>query len=634
MKIFQTKISRHTVTWAICLYLVTTPLSKIPAKSSYNPADPTLCPAKVTIQDACTAHRFTAAELTTKRNQFTISEKALVAQDRCRLWWWASEVHKWNYPPLTEWAENLQDVLMERKDLKETGVILGVSPEAPLPRLDSGVEPVSSCQYASESHGNELAQDLKTLDFRKINPRVLHDMVEHCLAFEVASSLGKRMMGSVIESYVMPIGDINFVILGELKFQPVPTIEAGVAGALPKDSISYRTVGTCEVSQNPKECVEGMIRTGGAEIFPGEDSFRHKVKVAPDRTDVDGLLANRWPGTREVEIGIDPEGHLSFFPIWTKGEAPENWKPGTFQIAVNDGHFALVTEEKQCSKYYLLRPEKLYLRLLAYGETLDKLYTMAQSFEPTDFPAPNNGPPIVVPIEKGCPTQTPYSAWAAETANLALHMVNHMMPFDNLYRATAAERRKWRISGDRLGRMNSNVTSGEWRIAPEESAILPSDPHELQAIQYVLGSRKLDSDILSRQNDIDGTEATEIWYYNKPQPVALGEKDVAKSHIVIHHLKDFNEIYASSVIARLVKVSSRCAAISLQKKEFLTSMYALFNAVPLQAADGTVGKIFMAATYQQIFGQKIPKPQELVDIDIDALTMNRDDFTKHYLPLM
>ncbi len=597
--------------------------------------DPRLCPSRHPVQNACANRSFTLSSLFTQKEGFGLADKGFTKSDRCKMWWWASEVHHWNYPPLTEWAEDAQDALMSSGDPKDASALLGPAPEAPHSKLVSSPEPSSSCEFAMGPQSQDLVDILRTLDFGQLHSRDIRELVDHCIAFEVAATTWKRMEGNVIEAFLLPVGDINIVIFGQTTFKPIETIEAGVAGTVPDGKISYRAIGTCSVGENPKFCVEDFMHADSISPLTSDREFHHEFKVGPYRTDLDGLLDNRWPQTRKVDLRFDENGKLAFYPEWDSDDSSSSFRSHPLRVSLYQGHLALVTNEKQCTEYGATATTEVYLRPLAFGDVLDKLYSKELMYEPKDFPAPNTSKQPDSAVERGCNNSKSYSLWASEEANAALHMAHHNLPFDNLYHAIAADRRLWKVNGDRPGRSRTDAVTGNWRTKPEETALPISDDFETQARNYVQGSRTeaSDSDMLYRLTTIDGVEANEVWYYKKPQAPS-GAIMGTKSHVIIRHLAEFNDIYASSVIGRLVEVYTRCANTSLQKKEFLAAMYSLFNAVPLEGGESVVGKVFMAVTYERIFGHKLNSMHHLSDIDMDALTMTRDDFQNRYLPLL
>lgn len=600
-----------------------------PAPSTENQ----FCPFNKSIEKMCSQEPRDAESLFGDESGVNPWHENYTRVDRCKLWWWADQAQTYRYAPLTEWASYVKDALLEDVERSVIFETVGLAPLPPPAKLNESKRPSSNCKVPTGQQWLFLSEKLRRLNLLQLTPELLNELVQHCLAFPVEASVWKTISTAVISSYVIPLGDLNFVVLAQTHFTlngpPKMNRPENFVAASKEFGVSFTTVGACPVKKDPRNCVEEFIReTKGPAQFAYPNGFTHAMSALPGRADIDSLYSGGGiTGALDIELEITPDGNVHFFH-----ERKDGHKKRVNLAIDEDGLLALETDDRLCD------PESdqgkpLTLRLIAYGERANGLFKELAAYGPHDFPESKRL--AASGVEKGCKSGRSYSEWVAETANAAKHYAYHGMPWDTLYRSTAYQRYKWSLKSKGIPQIRDNLVFGMWRKDAQESPLKYGSKFETQATDFAqIGGdgKRSPASITYRTIVIDDLPATEVWYYSKPLSYWPGQQ--AQGHVVINHLKNFNEIYSRSVIAKLTQLSTTCGTLKDHKRGFLAAMYALFNAAPLQKGSEAVGKAFMAGAYHYLFGYKIRAMKELVDIDVDAQTMSLDNFIKYYLPLI
>lgn len=593
------------------------------------------CPFVANIQNECGKESYTADGLFGPEGGVEAWSKDYSRVDRCKLWWWADHVQTWQYAPLTEWSTYMKDALMENMDRGIIFDTIGLAPVPPYPKLNDKDRPTTSCQVPTGQDWVYLSEKLRRLNLANVTPETLYAFVKGCLAFEVEASVWKRISTTVIASYVLPIGDMNFIILAQTRVtsstNPYKDRPEALREAKQEVGVDFTTVGACPVSKDPRNCVEELIREQGhRSTFGFSKGYVHQFGALPFRPDVDSLYSGGGiDGPLDMEMQVQEDGNTYFFLLH------KNSTRSRVTLALGeDGGLAFNTDERVCDPDNA-EGRKLQLRPIAFADRVKKLYKELAAYGSWDFPETKRN--ATSGIEKGCKSGKSYSEWAAETANAAKHYAYHGMPWDTLFRSTAHQRYKWSLKARGIPQIRDNLVYGLWRKDAQETPLIYGSTFENQAAAFARKSsgnaqEPAPNSITYRTIMIDEIPATEVWYYAKPISFWPGQ-DI-QGRVIINHLKNYNEIYSRSVIAKLTQLSTTCGDLKSHKRGFLAAMYALFNASPLQKGNEIVSKAFMAGAYHHIFGYKIRAMKKLIEIDFDAQTMGLDQFIEKYLPLI
>lgn len=539
----------------------------------------------------------------------------------CQFYWWLKSVENSAYPPLRQWVQLAIDGTLEANSTKAVLVksvydALGPPPVPPRSKLDQLGLPKYACSEIDDAAARRLSEKLRTMNLRRISPALINELTDYCVTFEVAIPAWVRMSASIISAFVLPIGDTNIVFIGRPDFSaPVP-LEYGISS----DKLSFSAAGTCSVTEDPKACIERMLLLKAAPTFGFQKGYKKTVKALPFGTDLDAFHASRSDTPIEFQFEIDGTyGGMSFY----KGDDARGLKKIDLLVTEDSG-IVLLPRSSTCTSSGLI--ETVY-PLLAFPSGVQNLRSLLVKNTPVDFPRSNRLRKTV--SEKGCNNRMKYSDWAAATANAAYHKRAHGMGPHALY-GWIAEQLRW--YGESVGYLKTShdQTQGAWRHQRAETVIPRYDPLERQAINFARTERE--GYMQFRSIAIEGTPATEVWFYAKP--IAVGTKETKEEEfakIVIVHLE--NDVYTKPVIGRLEGLLEGCASPTHQKDEFIAAVFALFNSAPLQQGEEVVGKVFMSVMYQSIFGRKLASGSALVDISLDAMTMTFEDFKKKYSPV-
>jgi hypothetical protein len=544
---------------------------------------------------------------------------------KCKMWWWAEYARAYHYEPLTQWSDNIQDALTQKLDMPSIVATIGYAPLPPRPKINENTPPTSTCSLPKPEQERALIEKLRNLNLRNFSQDMLDTLVAHCFAFEVGTAVWRRIASQVVGSYILTLGDINIIILAKPRFS---MLASAASPSTPGDAISYTAVGACPIDKDPRLCVEEYFINPEATTHYGfPETWVHHMSALPFRTDLQGLFLDGATAPRTIEMVLTANGTIGFL------ELRENAEPKSLPITLYHGQLALQTTESFCDPKATTR-NHLMLRPLALGDRIQKYYRKIAVYQPADFPPADLAKPGMV--ERGCGEPIPVSEWAAKTANALKHVGRLGFPLEAMYRAAANERFKHKIKEG--GWRNSRAQSiyGEWRKSFIDTPILRGESFEKQAVNFVLSNqhRVHDKDVGYRTIEIGGKPATEVWYYYKTVPAWTDDEGEPRASIVVTRLKHHDEVFAKSVIAPLAELENSCAAESIRKQGFLNAMYALFNTAPLQAGNGEVGRVFMAATYENIFGKPLMLMKKFANVELDASTLTADDFAKKYRPLL
>jgi hypothetical protein len=618
---------------------------KVPtvAEIRANPATPdvdapvTICPNKDHIQAICALETYTPEQVFTPNKDFDPFTTSYSAAGRCKLWWWAEYARNFHYAPLSEWAEDVQDSLIEKVSQAQLYDSLGPAPRPPRVKLNENGPPQAACMPPAPNEEARLIDHLRRFNLRSIPQRTLDDLVSHCLAFQVATAAWMAIGTRVVDSYVIPIGDINLLIwarthVGAMNLALGSINETSDAGLSVSDEIRYAAVGVCPVDQDPRVCVENYL----SELPPGanygvygfKQGYDHWLDALPYRTDLDGFYMNRESSPKRIHLVIDKMGYLQF----SRTLDSKNREP--LQITLYDGQFALVSSEPYCDP---LNPERQRLALvpLAMGDGLTDLQENLGAYTASDFPESSHRP--VGMMQKGCGKPVSYSDWAAQTANALNHIAHHGVSIDVLYKTAAAERYRRRLKNEGLREVSNDLVYGKWRSTFTDTVLI-NEPDEKRGVRFVLDSdgngHTEGREDASRVLYVDQVPATQVWYHYRSVPIWPNAKDNIRAHILVSHLKSFDSLYTTSAMARFNKVASQCASEADQKRVFMEATYALLNAAPLEAGNGPVAKVFIAALYENLFGKKIDAMSSMDKIDLDAWMMPQAEFIDKYLSMI
>jgi len=594
--------------------------------SSSDPSQPVpVCPAKDEVASLCGIESVTAEHLFGEHAMDPWSA-TYEREDRCRLWWWAHQVDQWRYAPLTEWASLLKDGLMENVEGKKLFKILEYAPVPPRKSLNAHERPMATCEPLSGREQKALSAKLQKLNLKNLSGPLIKELVNHCLAFEVETAIWKRISTRIVSSYIIPVGDIYFMVVAyPALLLPQTQRKLASVGNAPEAGMAYSTVGQCPISKNPRYCVEEYLGDGADNInFGFPRGFTHDLKGLATQANLDTFFeGGALSRPLDLTLSLNERGELSF--SYTRPDGREV----AAVLGLQDGQLALFTHQYLCD----VGPETrtpLVLRPLAYPKPMANLFETISTYTPSDFPQAKTR--LAGGVEKGCHTEKSYSQWAADTANAAKHYAHHGMPIDSLYRAIAHQRFRGRIEAEDTPIIETNLTFGKWRHRKVEVPILLGAYGEEQGIAMIKRRPEPGGDNrLYQRINVDGITAHEIWYYENPTAVWAEKRKNAQAHIIVKRFNNPGEIYEQSVIARLVKLETTCQTPDYQKTEILRAMYALLQAAPLEKGNELVAKVFLAAVYESIIGKKLEAMSEFRNLEIDALTMTFDEFSERYL---
>lgn len=601
-------------------------------------SSPVVCPQKDHIQQVCAAETYTPEQMfggTKEFDPFTFDYRAA---GKCKLWWWAEYARHFHYAPLSEWAEDVQDSLIERVDQKALYNALGLAPRPPYVGLNENGPPQEKCSLPTPGEESHLVDRLRHLNLRSLSQKSLDELLSHCMAFRVATAAWMSIGTRVVDSYVIPIGDINILIWARTHVGAVNLAMGSMEGvsdaaaSSASGDIRYTAVGACPIDQDPRVCVEKYL----SDLPPGSNQgvygfkkgYDHTLNALPYRTDLDGFYMNRADEPKEIRFQVDDMGYMRFTRILDSDTRE------TLKITLYDGQLALVSSEIYCDPVNPRR-KRLALVPLAFGDRLGDLQDDLGVYTPSDFPESQSHPTGM--LQKGCGKPISYSEWAAQTANGLKHIAFHGLPsVDTLYRTAAAERFRRIVKDEGLRELNDSAVYGAWRKSYTDTAIT-NEAEEKIGVHFVIdpdgNGHTEGKEDASRVVYIDRVPATQVWYHYHSIPIWANAKDNIRAHIVVSHLKEFDALYEISM-AKFNKVATRCAPEPEQKKLFMEGTYYLLNAAPLQAGSGAVAKAFLAALYANLFGKKLDAISSMDQIDFDAWTMPQTDFNDKYLSMI
>jgi hypothetical protein len=581
------------------------------------------CPLQHEVRNECSIDDTSDTDLFSGPKALNLWQTPLREYDRCKLWLWVHHIEKWKYPPLAEYASYLKEGLVEGIGRDLLFDDLGLAPVPPSSLLGNDGKPQMSCHSVDRSEALRLTERLQKLNLKVIPQDLLDDLVEHCLAFHISTAPWKQIHSGIVDLFVLPIADTNFLIVAAPSF-----LQDGGPDPLSAAStrLIFTTIGTCPVRSNPRDCAEEFLDETGTDVRYGFSAgLERKIKAAPFRADVDTLFSGgRITEPVDVQMKVTPAGEVRFYY-----QAREETKPKLVRLTVEHSVLSLETDEYVCD------PETetgkvLYLRPLAFGKELADLFKRFEVYTPRDFPESprlyQQGP------ESGCSNGGSYSEWAARTANAALHYAHHGELPDSLYRSIARQRQKWSLNGKGIPKTSDMLKFGVWRTTQTETPLLANDlKYEVQAMVFARHSGKQtgDEDLSTRTNMVGSIPATEVWYFHKPILAWSTARGNIKTRVILRHLDQKNELY-SKAMHLLEPLTTTCIGADERRDRFLSAAYALFNGVPLQRGEEIVGKAFIAALYENVYGIKLKRMKDWVDVDFDAMTLPYEDFALRY----
>lgn len=590
-------------------------------------ADELVCPSKKELYRACENDPSKNRSL---RTDFFSTEFDR-EKDRCLVYNQSVIMKDWPYAPLEEFTGLALDGLMEGLPVEEVFDSLGKFPAPPMSKVTSSEIERPACHRASEAESKQLTLRMGDLNLKSIPQGLLKELETYCLAFKVGVETWKRMMVSVTDAYVIPLGEINLVVAGRTEEAEVPaassdelfpTTETNYGEA----KLVYRAIGSCEVGKDPVTCVEDLLTDDWNDFrYAFEGGQKKKMKALPFRARPDAIQnawGGRFNGITDVTIEFGDDGGLTFLVDPIKGRNRKLY------LSVRDGNFALETGEAICNPPSANK-RLVYLRLLAYPKAQISILEQTSLYSASDFPAPKRNRPNGNEI--GCATGSDYTEWATDTANSAKHFLWLGMETKALYDWIASERQLWNLKGNGVTRAKQELVFGAPRRGREETIILEDDPLEPAAIAYVQRAKQVVKGFAVRTGTVDKTPVSETWYYPKGAVGYRRHGEPVNTKIVIKHLPIPTDILQAGFYERAEQIKISCGTTFQLKEEMTKAMFTYYHLAPLQQGDELVGKVFFAALYAKVFGQKM-EVREFGDINIDALIMNEPEFIQKYLP--
>lgn len=592
------------------------------------------CPFLKLNDYACSDSKIGAPELMDGEVGKNMWSDKYTSTERCHLWWWAHYAQQWNYPPLSEWAQLMQDSIREGVAISVVAPQLKTPPKPPKQIADALDVAHVSCHRPTAAEQAVLNESLQQFSPNGLSSDLLRQLSDYCMAFEVGLPVWKKLGTQVQRAYVIPIGSMNLVVIS----QPRPFDSRVLASLTDTEAASEREtlnniVGECPVAQDPRLCIEDLIKPKDTPSFTldgaaptGLGKISRTMKAIPDSTGFEGLFAAHLKKPYDITISLEEGGDFLF--SW---KSPEGQVPLT--LVAYDGALAFEADMPSC-KSTVKQKAKVVLRPLAYGPALEELVNSIAIFDKKDFPAP---PFTALGGSKhACSSESSYETWAATVANAARHYALHGVPLEEIFRFIAYQRARWDIEDEHSPpRTQKDVVFGAAREKQVETPLFSKFGYEAQAMKFIDDNvNNHGKSLLYRTIKIDGVPATEVWYYKKATRIWPLDPKSPRTNILLVHNKNAKAIMSRSVFSRLNLLANNCAPVEEVKGSYLKAVYALFNAVPLQAGEEVVNRVYVTASYQAIFGSRLRDPKKWVNVSADAWTMDLESFSQKYLPLL
>ncbi len=269
-----------------------------------------------------------------------------------------------------------------------------------------------------------------------------------------------------------------------------------------------------------------------------------------------------------------------------------------------------VDAEGRPSLAALVRYAEAYRALVRQGDARDTQRARGGTrsapeakFESRDFP----------PSKMATTTSDKWGAWAAETANRAMEMVRAGKTPDEVLKFVADARGK--LQEDIKGRYADDTPLfGRSRDGEAVTALVTknkSDPGYGNEFRDALAAKldkggKAEGSLQTKWKTLDGTEvdATRIGWY----------KD---GEVILFHPKPATmKIIFADVQARLAKAKTLAAAgdVDGARAQFAQAAVGLFQAMPYERGSEAIGRLWLAAEYLRVFGQKMPPLPDGFDV--------------------
>ena len=591
-----------------------------------------ICPSRKELYQICQSD---PTRQTPAGNKF-FNEPFEKQKDRCRFINGSLQMRDWPYPPLEEYLGLGHDGLVEGLKVEPLFKRLGKPPAPPVSKVSSSTIERPFCHRASASEAKQLLKKLADLNFKTVQIDFLKELESYCLAFKVGLEAYKRLQVGVKEAFVIPFGEINLVIMGRSEEPPAPTATTDSDGEnffettepfSAENKVRYTTVGYCKATEDPNRCADEYISEKWDNFeFAFKGGETRKIRAVPFSVHMDAMTqwAGRFSGITQVKVSFSDDGSFTFRVDPIDGRSEKLF------LGVRDGAFTLETGETVCDPGQVEK-RSVYLRMITYPDAMKWVWEELSLYLPSDFPATErvqtNG------TELGCGMGKNYSQWAADTANLAKHFLWQGESATRVIKWIHSERRLWNLKGLGEPRSNQDLVYGALRKSREELPLVEGDSLEEQAITHIKAEskNKKDGAILNATIFFEDIPAAELWYYPKAVLGLRKDGQEFRSHILIRYEPVNPRLYQTNFLDRMEMVRASCGTRFPLLQEFLKGIYAYYVSSPLQQGDELAGRVFVAAMYNKLFGEKLKAIDQFGNISIDALTLPYPEFSEKYM---